>query len=252
MSRQRQGFTIVEVMLFLAITGLMIAGAMAAVSGTINRQRYTEAVNSFHDYLQGQYSLVSSVRNNRPDTAACGAGGVTLGGTIDGRGTSNCTIAGRYIRTDGAGGRTIKSSPVYARADVASPDIQAPDPSWTVAQRIGALRLVVAPDELHEDQDTYRMAWDTNIYTDPDNIHGSGEFALLMIRMPTDSLTYTFTRLGPAPTDLSTMIGGALASRAVLCVNSNGLALGAANGVRILPDAINTNSIQYATGDDCR
>lgn len=255
--KQQSGFTIIEVMLFLAITGLMLAGVMVAINGTINRQRYTEAVDSFHDYLQSQYALVSSVRNNRPGTVECNTG--ASGGIVDGgsspRGTSDCTIIGRYVHTTGSGGKNIVSAPVYARTDVNSRAIQSPEPSdKSIVDRVADLNLLVTPsdDTLNQDDDDYTLAWQTNIYTSDANRNDGAEFAMLIIRMPTDSLTRTFVRLGPAPeSDLTVVFRNAVTDSTVVCVNPAGLTSSPANGVIIQPNAINTNSIQYATAGSC-
>lgn len=254
--KKHPGFTIIEVMLFLAITGLMLAGVMVAINGTVNRQRYVDAVDSFHNYLQSQYALVASVRNNRPASVACTTAGISTGSTTDTRGTSDCTIIGRYLHTTGAGGRNIASLPVYARTDVMNPIIQSPAPAATVAQRINDLRLVIAPDDgtLEQDRDDYTPAWQTSLYTDSANRSTSGEFAMLIIRMPTDGLTRTFTKVGAAgrtSADIATVVNNTITSPLSICVDPAGLTSSPANGVRVLPNAINANSIQYATGADC-
>ena len=52
------GFTIIEIMIFLAITGLLVVGVLVGTGSTIARQRYNDAVESFAEFLRRQYSFV--------------------------------------------------------------------------------------------------------------------------------------------------------------------------------------------------
>ena len=47
-----RGFTIIEVMLFLAITGLLAVGVLATVGNSINVQRYRDAVVTLQTEVQ--------------------------------------------------------------------------------------------------------------------------------------------------------------------------------------------------------
>lgn len=59
----KKGFTIIEVSLFLAITGLMLAGILTATWGSIARQRANDIVQDFTDFLTTQYSTISNVQS---------------------------------------------------------------------------------------------------------------------------------------------------------------------------------------------
>lgn len=56
----KSGFSIIEVMLVLAITGLMLIGFLGGAFLSIARQRYTDSVRSFAEYLRTNYSEVIS------------------------------------------------------------------------------------------------------------------------------------------------------------------------------------------------
>ena len=104
------GFTIIEVMLFLAISGVMAIGLMAGMGAAISSQQYRDSVQSYADYLRGQYSKVVAVENERS-----GDSGATcpLAGSVTDRGRSNCVIVGRYTRTQDAGDK-YESRSIYA------------------------------------------------------------------------------------------------------------------------------------------
>lgn len=109
MKRQRDGFTIIEVILFLAITGLMVAGMLVGVTLALRQQQYRDTVQSFAHFLKDQYSRVISVENDRPATSTCPISGAKNDGA---RGQSSCVIVGRYIASTDA--RTYAVYPLYA------------------------------------------------------------------------------------------------------------------------------------------
>lgn len=71
----RAGFTIVEVALFIAITGLLFAGIVAGTRGALSQQRFYDSVQTFAEFLRSAYSEVSnpqSVGEGRSETAIYG------------------------------------------------------------------------------------------------------------------------------------------------------------------------------------
>ena len=64
MKRAKKGFTILEVTLFLAITGLLLVGLLATTWNSISRQRTNDIVQNFADFLGSQYSAVANVQSN--------------------------------------------------------------------------------------------------------------------------------------------------------------------------------------------
>lgn len=96
--RQR-GFTVIELMLFLGITGGLFAALMIGVNTNITQQRYKESVTSYAALLQKQFSEVVNTRNERDDSLRCVDGIVDDSGTgaTDPRGASSCVILGRYV-----------------------------------------------------------------------------------------------------------------------------------------------------------
>ncbi len=52
------GFTIIEVMLVLAISGLMLVGLIAGSFSSIARQRYNDALRDFSEYMSHTYNSV--------------------------------------------------------------------------------------------------------------------------------------------------------------------------------------------------
>lgn len=62
MNMRKGGFTIIEVALFLAITGLLFLGITVGVQNSIFQQRFNDSVQSFADFLKNIYSEVTNVQ----------------------------------------------------------------------------------------------------------------------------------------------------------------------------------------------
>lgn len=59
LGQKRQGFTIVEVMLFLALSGFMLVGILAGTGSSIANQRYKDSVQDAVDAIKDAFSFVS-------------------------------------------------------------------------------------------------------------------------------------------------------------------------------------------------
>lgn len=57
-AQSQAGFTIIEVTLVLAITGLMLIGLIGGSFASIARQRYNDALRDFSEYMSGVYNSV--------------------------------------------------------------------------------------------------------------------------------------------------------------------------------------------------
>lgn len=77
----------------------------------MQRQQYQDAVQSFASFLQGEYSAMVNVANDRVRNASA----PSMSCSSHHRGQSDCFIVGRYIKSDGGQGRTYTSHPLYAK-----------------------------------------------------------------------------------------------------------------------------------------
>lgn len=59
----KKGYTLVEVMLFVAISGALLAGVIISTTSTIDKQRYSTATDSFMDFIRTVYSEVVNPKN---------------------------------------------------------------------------------------------------------------------------------------------------------------------------------------------
>lgn len=119
-SRFSRGFTIIEVMLFLAITGLLLAGILASTSNSLNQQHYRDGVEATRNKLGSQFNKVYSLTNNNQTTAGnedpCANGQRSL------RGTSNCFYVGRHIQIEPTDQTSrLRITPVVAQPNPSAP-----------------------------------------------------------------------------------------------------------------------------------
>lgn len=85
---ERQGFTMLEVTLVLALTGLLLIGLLGGTAAAIQTQRYNDSVRSYAEYLRTAYSEVIN-----PETL--GAGNSSNTNSIEGGG--NFAIYGKML-----------------------------------------------------------------------------------------------------------------------------------------------------------
>jgi hypothetical protein len=99
-TQAQSGFTIIEVMLFLAVTGMLTIGILVGSSATLGQQRYRDSVNSLKGFIQEQYGHVANVVNSQTKKPICSktGGKLALGADdIQARGTSECIIMGKLL-----------------------------------------------------------------------------------------------------------------------------------------------------------
>ena len=91
MKKNRKGFTIIEVVIFLAITSVIFMAIVLGTNNVMSRQRYNESTQNFTDFLRGVYSKLTSIENHgdgRSDKAIYGKL-VTFGESTDINGENN-------------------------------------------------------------------------------------------------------------------------------------------------------------------
>jgi type II secretory pathway pseudopilin PulG len=93
MAQGEKGFTILELILFIAISGGLLLMVLVATDSVAKRQRFSDSVNSFQSYLQKQYDEVVSGVNIRGMGTIPGCKGYdTAPGTEE-----KCLLLGKLI-----------------------------------------------------------------------------------------------------------------------------------------------------------
>lgn len=97
MGQQRsEGYTIIEISLFLGISALLLAVALVGTGLSIRTTRFTDSTRSLHAYVQQQYDELLNGVNSRFGNEACNSGVINTG-TSQTPGTSNCLFMGKLI-----------------------------------------------------------------------------------------------------------------------------------------------------------
>lgn len=89
------GYTIIEVSLFLGISGLLFTVAIFATGSTIRNARFSDSGRSLEAYVQKQYDNLLTGVNPRSNDVACVGGTVSSGTQTPG--TSNCLLIGKLL-----------------------------------------------------------------------------------------------------------------------------------------------------------
>lgn len=101
-TQNKSGFTIIEVMLFLALSGMLAVLLLGGWGIMINTQRYKDSTRTLQTFLQQQYNLVYNTENGRTNDLNCDqTNGVRQNGTGQARGQTDCILMGRYVRISG-------------------------------------------------------------------------------------------------------------------------------------------------------
>lgn len=174
----RKGFTLIEIGLFLAITGLLVAGIMASTNYSISQQRYNDTTQDFAEFLRGIYSKVSDPQG------------------ID-KGRSDKAIYGKLITF---GEQYNLSHETNSRKEIFTYDIVGDaDGAISGSDVLTALGKLNANVVLKKDGDTtytpagyaegYSLKWDATLQdTNGNDFYG----AIMVVRSPMSGTVYTY------------------------------------------------------------
>jgi len=248
--RATGGFTIIETMLFLGISGLLIVGMLATTGASINIQRYHDAVETFKTTLQNQYSELASVQNDRDNSWSCNSLAQSQTGGSEIRGQSDCVLLGRYV--------TVVDDTISAYSVLGRPSTN----QTTAGNDIQNLAANYELNISTVTQDSSKLEWGTRIAWPT---AGSGahtpttprSIAVLFVRSPDSGQIYTFTSDAvpdtPTPQTLAAMLisGNAIPGQGqrTICIDSNGLFVTADFSVFINQYATGPSSIESRSND---
>ena len=176
-----RGFTIVEVSIFLAVTGLLFIGITIGVQNSIFQQRYNDAVQGFADFLRNAYSNVLNVQSL-------------------GRGDSDLAIYGKMLvfGDEESGEQKIRMYSVVGKADIDSSTCEGAG-LFDVLSRCGEVSIVRENSGHYEFAgvvEEYKPRWGTKIQkagedddllSDPEDYKG----VVLIVRDPVSGRVHT-------------------------------------------------------------
>ncbi len=141
-----KGFTVIEVTMFLAISGLLLLMVLIGTGSMAARQRFSDTTDSLQVYFQSQYDeVVNGVNSRNTGGTECNS----LGDSTPGR--SNCLLLGKLLTIDGT---AITSSYVISTVPLDPAQSALPDP-----QKLAASSLKV----ITEGRSTYELKWGARV-----------------------------------------------------------------------------------------
>lgn len=243
------GFTIIEVMLFLAISSLMAVGIMAGASVAINVQRYKDATHSFQSFIQSQYDKAINVQNDRKSSVKCdGATIAAITDPADPEATPgaavDCYIYGRLL-TVSEDGKKITAQAVYGSTATNGDDISS----------LASAKLFVDTTGSAEIAETYTPEWSTQLVkakAQKDQSFAMDDWRLLIVRSPSSGAVRTFTTFDKSLISLQAVVES-LSSRSdvTICLDSNGLMNKTKNGITIKKDTAAASGVGMAARGEC-
>lgn len=250
--RQQFGFTIIETMLFMSVTGLMVVGFLFGASRSINFQRYKDSVNSLQSVLQQQYSDVENTINDHDATWACTAGEVKVDNAATNypRGQSDCVLLGKLIRTDDGKSLTINNVTGFIPTTSTTP---LDDNTIFIKNNSGGGSTLPNGYGVYVsdvNKQTYDISWDASL----SKTDGSGlSFSMLIVRSPLSGTIRTFFESQHiADANIEDIISSTESdSKVTICVNSNDLFSGTKMAIGIAAGTVNAGGIE-ALGEEAQ
>ena len=237
--KTQNGFTIIETMLFLAVTGMLATMILVGSGVAIGQQRYRDSVNSLKSYVQGQYSEVTNVVNARDKTWTCDTNGNATEVDVsngEARGTTECVLLGRFITIDATGTKLNASNVIGYKspgAATAASDIEELTTNY---------KLTASPI----DQDAVEVSWGAQVVK-PQTTNPM-PLSMLIIRSPLSGTVMTFTAEGVQSNLVSLIDTANMSQKRDLCVNADaGTFVGRRLEVQIAPYATSQGAVQIPT-----
>lgn len=227
-----RGFTIIELLLFLSISGLLFVALMTGISTSINQQRYRDSVASVNGLLQQQYSEVANTRNDRGDNWTCDSSTAVQNETGgQARGTSQCVLLGRYVRTINNGSQ-LEMGNVIGSEPISSSPLQGDLPAL----------IAYSPKTSPLGQTTATLEWGATLR---DTSNHNANFAMLILRSPVSGLIRAFVLPSGLPANLPDMMTQDTSSQPfTACVNADGWSFGPTQAIVISPSTAGANGVE--------
>jgi len=233
LAKGHKGFTIIEVMLFLAVSGALAAGVLGGSSVAINNQRYVDAANSFKAVVQEEFINTTRVANLRDANTnfTCPADPASEARP---RGASDCVIVGRLVSIATSGEMT--RSNIIGVEPTAAPTTPAP------ANDIEAIKAyTLTIDEFG--QETTEMSWGTSIHRGGSENQAA---SIIILRAPSGNvLSFVDTQAITSSGSLKDYVDSSRADNSILktlCVATSGWTVAQMQAV-VIPAYASTPSV---------
>lgn len=252
----QQGFTIIEVMLVLAISGLLMVALMAGWTTMLNTQSYQDSARTLVSSMQRVYTNTYNVENNRADKISCtsaGAGSNTVR-VVEGsdiRGASDCIVMGKYV--------------VFNQGEFTIYPVVGIEPDTPVGDKSDTETITdYLPTLFDEGTLSDNISWSAKPYLDKGQKSEPFYYALLMLRTPTNGTVHTFSgtlnqsqatslpESAPSPQEI--ILRENSESEVVICLDPGATVASSALGVQVSANAADISAVRMLSveqGSEC-
>ncbi|MBO7560835.1 hypothetical protein J6T21_02250 [Candidatus Saccharibacteria bacterium] len=246
----RQGFTVIEVSLFLAITALIFVGMIVGINSSLTQNHYEDDVRSIVEFIQDAYSKVTSVENDQ-------------------RGNSEMAIYGKLItfgeENSFVGANTNQSVHIYdVVGDIAETDTGSTLSSLkTLEARVTKLNDAGNGRDYIGVADVFTTRWGSTIERQDNN--DKKQAALLIVRSPATGSIFTYATNDGVTIEVNKMRNQSMGDQLTeyltsnrfssqdldLCINMEGKVYGGKRkDIRIKKGARSSSDVQVIPLDD--
>lgn len=234
------GFTIIETLLYLAITSVLMAGILMGTGNSINTQRYRDSVNSLQSFIQKQYTEVANVENSTNGNS-CG------GNLIVVKGQSDCVILGRYVISDSSTHYSLIVKRVIGFVPTRSSTGLSDSQIFSYTGSMGGYNATV--DANANSTSNYDLEWGSLMNSD--RLSGSTplNFSMLILRSPESGVVRTFINNNSIIPDnqikTNLITQGSLDSQLKICLNASSYFSGPKSAVLVNANSSTTSGVEH-------
>jgi prepilin-type N-terminal cleavage/methylation domain-containing protein len=235
----QRGFTIIESILVLAITGLVVAVVLVGIGTSLRSERYRDATNQTIDYFQGVYDVSANIANDRPSSDTCTSSGIGSGGG-QGRGTSACLVMGYMLRS--TDGMTITKQQVIARVDASK--LAGEDQKQDVQTLIDSSMVEST------ESSSYTLDWGVQLLSSGN----PAALSMLVVRAPLSGVVHTYIDTASGTRTIAQLLSSSSSTdSATFCIDPKGVfdAGTQQNGFTIDANATNSSNVRQLAAGDC-
>lgn len=260
------GFTIIETVLFFAISSLLVISLVSATGVSLNNQRYKDAAETFKLVLQQQYADLISVQNARDNAWYCGVDALPDNSNPsiqEDRGQSECILIGKYLRIENSD-MTIYN--VIGYGD--EPALPTDDIS-TLRNNYKLNASIADFVESNLEWGT-QISWPKNLASNNPNVVGAvnpapaspRKLGILIVRSPTSGQIYTFSHSDSEVPNAADIIpdtftgllqpgdsGTGRQGEQLICIDSNGLFINSDQAVYLNKFASTSTAVESRSND---
>lgn len=176
MDTKTGGFTVIEIMLFLGISGLLLIGVFIGTSTMISSARFADTMKGVESYIQRQFDEVVNGVNPRQATETC------TGSGSERPGTGSCLLLGKVIAF------TPNKEAVWSQYVVGTEPPTLPGTSVGTSQALSQYNLRVVATNA----DSYELPWGGYFKAGKRDSDGGAVNAIAYLRSPTSSHVETY------------------------------------------------------------